>query len=104
MEIAMQSSTEVDVLRYKTPLGKLARRFKVSLESWKQKYRDLKCDLKRFQNRANDALRSRDHWKTQAKLWQDRAEQRQAELDRLQSDNRLQTDIAGPRTKLPVVS
>ena len=86
----MHSSTppiaEVNLERYKTPLGKLARRFKASVELWKHKYHELKRDLKRFQNRAADAQRSRDQWKQQAQQWQASAQQRQAELDRLQAE------------------
>ena len=80
-----QAGCEVSLDSYKTPLGKLAKRFKASVELWKAKYQQLKNEIKRYQNRANDARRSRDHWKEQAQQWKASAEQLQVELDRLQS-------------------
>jgi len=80
-----QTDCEVSLDSYKTPLGKLAKRFKGSVELWKAKYRQLKSEIKRYQNRANDARRSRDQWKEQAQQWKSSAEQLQAEVDRLQS-------------------
>jgi uncharacterized coiled-coil DUF342 family protein len=70
---------------YKTPLGKLARRFKASVELWKAKYQELRRQIKRFQNRAADARRSRDRWKEQAKQWKATAQQLQDELERLRA-------------------
>lgn len=84
MDTAPSGVIEVNLEGYKTPLTKLARRFKASLELWKAKYQDLKRDLKRLQNRVYDARRSRDHWKQQAQQWQTTAQQLQGELDRLQ--------------------
>lgn len=74
---------EVNLDRYKTPLHRLAKRFKASVELWKAKYRQLQSEIKRYQNRAHDARRSRDHWKDQARQWKVSAEQFQAELDLL---------------------
>ncbi len=87
---------EVNLGSYKTPLGKLAKRFKGSVELWKAKYRQLKSEIKRYQNRANDARRSRDRWKEQAEQWKVSAEQLQVELDRLQSQG------GGPKNKVPI--
>jgi len=84
---------EVNLGSYKTPLSRLARRFKASVELWKARYRQLKSEVKRYQNRANDARRSRDHWKEQAQQWKASAEQFQAEVDRLQSQS------VGPKNK-----
>ena len=86
MELSSQAGSCVNLDGYRTPLGKLARRFKASVELWKQKYRALKREMKRFQNRAADAQWSRDHWKEQAQQWQASAQQRQAELDRLRAE------------------
>jgi len=85
---------EVSLDGYKTPLAKLAKRFKGSVELWKTKYRQLKSEIKRYQNRANDAQRSRDHWKEQAQQWKASAEQLQAEVDRLQGQS------SGPKNKV----
>ena len=84
---------EVDLGSYKTPLIRLARRFKASVELWKAKYRQLKSEIKRYQNRANDARRSRDHWKEQAQQWKASAEQFQAEFNLLRSQD------SGPKNK-----
>ena len=83
MELSAELDSGVDLGRYKTPLRKLARRLKAGVELWKAKYHALKRDLKRYQNRAADAQRSRDRWKEQARGWKASAEQLQAELDRL---------------------
>ena len=91
-----QTGCEVSLDSYKTPLGKLAKRFKGSVELWKAKYRQLKSEIKRYQNRANDAWQSRDHWKEQAQQWKASAEQLQAEVDRLQSQN------VGPNNKVSI--
>lgn len=69
---------------YKTPLRKLAGRFKASLEHWKNKYLNLKREIKRYQNQAADAKRSRDQWKTQAKQLKARTRELESELERLQ--------------------
>ncbi len=84
---------EVNLGSYKTPLSRLAKRFKASVELWKSKYRQLKSEIKRYQNRANDARRSRDHWKEQAQQWKVSAEQFQVELDLLRSQD------SGPKNK-----
>jgi chromosome segregation ATPase len=94
MDLSEQAGAEVNLEGYKTPLTKLARRFKASVELWKQKYHQLKREIKRFQNRAADAQRSRDHWKQQAQQWQASAQQLQAEVDRLCAES------AGPKNKL----
>jgi len=49
-----QTGCEVSLGSYKTPLGKLAKQFKGSVELWKAKYRQLRSEIKRYQNRAND--------------------------------------------------
>ena len=85
---------EVSLSGYKTPLSKLAKRFKGSVELWKAKYRQLQSEIKRYQNRANDARRSRDQWKEQAQQWKASAAQLQAEVDRLQSQS------SGPKNKV----
>ena len=96
MELTGQADSGVSLDGYKTPLVKLARRFKASLEHWKAKYQQLRRELKRFQNRAADARRSRDHWKEQAQHWKASAEQLQAELDRRRAET---TGSNSKRTK-----
>ena len=87
MDLTVQTDAEVNLDRYRTPLTKLAKRFKASVELWKQKYRNLKREIKRFQNRAADTRRSRDHWKQQAQQWQAATQQLQAELDQLHAES-----------------
>ena len=96
MELSSQSSCHVDLDGYRTPLGKLARRFKTSVELWKAKYQELRRQIKRFQNRAADARRSRDRWKEQAKQWKATAQQLQDELERLRAET---ADPKSKRTK-----
>jgi uncharacterized protein YlxW (UPF0749 family) len=38
-----------------------------SRDNWKAKYRDLKAEAKRLQNRVNDARRSREMWEERAR-------------------------------------
>ena len=86
MDLPLQPEAEVNLEGYRTPLAKLARRFKASLELWKEKYRHVQREIKRFKNRAADAQRSRDHWKRQAQQWQASAQRQQAEVHRLQAE------------------
>lgn len=86
MGFSEETHAGVDLAEYKTPLGKLARRFKASLEQWKSKHHNLKKRIKYFQNRAADACRSRDHWKEKTQQWKTSAQQLQAELDRLRAE------------------
>ena len=91
------ANCELDLGHYKTPLGKLAKRFKASVELWKAKYQQLKAEIKRYQNRANDARRSRDKWKEDAQQWKASAEQLQAKLDLLRNET------SGPKSKQSTV-
>lgn len=93
MALSEETHVEVRLDEYKTPLGKLARRFKASLEQWKSKHHDLKKRIKYFQNRAADACRSRDQWKEKAQQWKASAKQLQADLDR------LHVETAGAKSK-----
>jgi uncharacterized coiled-coil DUF342 family protein len=93
MAFSEEANAGVDLDEYKTPLGKLARRFKASLEQWKSKHHDLKGQIKYFQNRAADACRSRDHWKEKTQQWKASAQQLQAELDCLRAET------ADPKSK-----
>ena len=86
---------EVNLGSYKKPLSSLAKRFEASVELWKTKYRQLESEIERYQNRADDARRSRDHWKEQAQQWQASAEQIQAEFGLLRSQH------SGPKNKPP---
>lgn len=86
MELSSQAGSRVNLDGYRTPLGKLARRFKVSVELWKAKYQELRRQNKRFENRSADARRSRDRWKEQAQQWKATAQQLQDDLDHLRAE------------------
>lgn len=89
--------SSVDLSCYKTPLLKLARRWKSSVELWKSKYFSVQATIKRYQNSAADARRSRDRWKAKAGEWQATAERLQAELDRREAA--VGSDDARPKKK-----
>ena len=92
MDVSVGSQTGVSLGQYQTPLGKLARRFKASLELWKSKYHEVKRTIKRYQNRARDARRSRDQWKEQARHWKQQAQEFEASTQHLQAElDRLRT-------------
>lgn len=103
MEVAAKVQSGIDIHQYKTPLHKLARRWKQSVELWKSKYLEAKATIKRYQNAAADARRSRDRWKEQAQQWQQTAEQLQAQVDRLQAEAAAAGDQAGAEKKRPMV-
>ncbi len=93
MDVSVSSQTGVPLRQYQTPLGKLAKRFKASLELWKSKYHEVKRTIKRYQNRARDAQRSRDHWKEQAGHWKQQAQEFEASAQHLTAErDRLRTE------------
>ena len=99
MELSANSEGEVAISDYKTPLQKLARRWKGSLQLWKGKYLEVKGTIKAFQNAAADARRSRDGWRQKAEHWKATAEQLQIELDRQRSAAALTDDAVLLKTK-----
>ena len=99
MELSSTFDWEVDVSEYKTPLQKLARRWKGSVQLWKGKYFEVKGTIKAFQNAVADARRSRDGWRQKAEHWKATAEQLQVELDRQRSPAALTNDAAVLQTK-----
>ena len=99
MELSTKLDGELEVREYKTPLLKLAGRWKQSVWLWKDKYFEVKGCLKGFQNAAADARRSRDGWRQKAEQWQATAEQLQRELDRQRSETAGTSDAASLPTK-----
>ena len=51
---------------YKSPVKKLIRFFKISRDNWKEKYFEIKKDLKRVTNRIYDLEKRKDDWKQRA--------------------------------------
>jgi chromosome segregation ATPase len=64
----------------------LLRFFKQSRNRWKEKCKILKKEVKRSENRARDAQKSRDGWREKAERWKAEAEASKAEIARLQAE------------------
>lgn len=76
---------------YKSPRRILLRFFRQSRNRWKAKYKELKKDLKRVENRARDVQKSRD-------AWRQKAEQAKAEAEASRAENaRLEKELAAAR-------
>ena len=76
---------------YKSPRRILLRFFRQSRNRWKAKYKELKKDLKRAENRARDVQKSRD-------AWREKAEQAKAEAEACRAENaRLEKELAAAR-------
>jgi chromosome segregation ATPase len=71
---------------YKSPRRILLRFFRQSRNRWKEKCKTLKKDVKRSENRARDAQKSRDGWREKAERWKAEAEASKAEIARLQEE------------------
>ena len=63
MELSAGVNLGVIVSEYKTPLQKLTRWWKGSVQLWNGKYWEVKVTIKAFQNAVADARRSRDGWR-----------------------------------------
>jgi chromosome segregation ATPase len=59
------SGPEDGQVRYTTPHRVQAWFLGRSRKRWKQKYKDLKVDAKRLQNRVADVTKSREKWRTE---------------------------------------
>ena len=80
----------------RSPIRVLAACFQKGRDNWKQKYRDAKSELKRFQVRVADVSKSRADWRK-------KAEARQAELQALQAQvQELQKQISDGNPPPPV--
>jgi predicted nuclease with TOPRIM domain len=53
--------------RYTTPRWVQVWFLQRSRDNWKKKYRELKAERKRLQNRVNDVTRSRESWRQRVK-------------------------------------
>ena len=71
---------------YKSPRRVLLRFFRQSRNRWKEKYKTLKEKLKRAENRARDAQKSRDAWREKAERQKAEAEACRAEIARLEGE------------------
>ena len=59
----MSALGQDDRQKYTTPARVQAWFLHRSRENWKQKYKHLKVNAKRLQNRVNDVTKSRDRWR-----------------------------------------
>lgn len=64
MDVQDQQDSKV---RYKTPRWVQAWFLGRSRARWKRKYKDLKVESKRLQNRVNDVTKSRDKWRDEVR-------------------------------------
>jgi len=60
------SSPPVPAAPYTTPRWVQVWFLRRSRDRWKQKYKDLKAQAKRLDNRARDVTKSRDRWRAEA--------------------------------------
>jgi chromosome segregation ATPase len=74
-----------DLSSYRSPRRVLASWFRKSRDNWKEKYMDVKAEIKRFKNRAYDLQKSRDHWKEHAAAYQQQVEALQGQVEQLQA-------------------
>jgi chromosome segregation ATPase len=86
MEVkSMDAVGKDDLSSYRSPRRVLADWFRKSRDHWKQKYMDVKAEIKRFKNRAYDLQKSRDHWKEQATTHQQQIEALQVQVEQLKA-------------------
>ena len=81
MKIVGQEDREVE---FTTPARVQAWFLHRSRELWKKKYKVLKADAKRSQNRVNDVTKSRGQWRQQSKQKAERIRELEAENAALQ--------------------
>ena len=84
MTIAMEAQ-EKPLDQFRSPARVLAAFFQQSRDKWKQKYMDLKTELKRFKVRVHDVSKSRDCWKEKSQATQQELESLQSQVQHLQS-------------------
>ena len=60
--------------------------FPESRDKWKSKCQDVKADVKRFRNQAQDAKKSRDKWKSRVRGLECANQELQQELTRLTAE------------------
>jgi hypothetical protein len=71
--------------KYKTPRWVQAWFLGRSRALWKLKYKDLKVEAKRLQNRVNDVTKSREKWRSEAEALAQRVRELEADNATLQA-------------------
>jgi septal ring factor EnvC (AmiA/AmiB activator) len=74
----------VELDRFRSPPRVLASCFLRSRDNWKQKYKALKSELKRWQVRVHDVTQSRQQWREKAEAKERELAALQAQLQELQ--------------------
>jgi chromosome segregation ATPase len=83
--------------KYRTPRWVQAWFLGRSRDRWKQKYKTLKAEAKRLQNRVSDVSKSRANWRAQAEQAAQRVQELETEIATLKErDAALKKD--GPET------
>lgn len=80
----MSAIGQDDRQKYTTPARVQAWFLHRSRENWKQKYKDVKSNEKRLQNRVNDVTKSRDRWREEKDALAKRVRELEAENAALQ--------------------
>jgi DNA-directed RNA polymerase subunit K/omega len=107
--VAMQevaSKTASNERKYRSPNRVLARSFRMARDKWKQKYMDVRAELKRARQLATERGDSRDRWRAEceAAIEQARAAETQAQ-ERLQELEQLRArELEAKKTFLAVAS
>lgn len=83
MDAACQEDCKVRK-KYSTPRWVQAWFLGRSRDRWKQKYKNLKADAKRLQNRVADVTKSREKWRDQVEQLAQRVQELEAENAALQ--------------------
>lgn len=86
-------STANNKRQYRSPNRILARSFRLARDKWKQKYMNVRAELKKARKLATERGTSRDRWRTECDAAKARAaeanalaQQRLRELDQLRAD------------------
>jgi len=74
-------------VKYTTPRWVQAWFLGRSRDRWKQKYKDLKVEAKRLQNRVNDVTKSREKWRDEAERLRERVQELEAQTAALQQQD-----------------
>jgi len=83
---------------YRSPLRVLVEWFRRSRDNWKQKYLEVKAEIKRFKNRAYDLEKSRDRWKAEATSHQHQLEALQVEVEQLKAQVMEREECSGKKS------
>jgi hypothetical protein len=75
---------QVDPVKYTTPSWVQAWFLKRSRALWKAKYKNLKVENKRLQNRVNDVSKSREKWREETEKLRERVLELEAQNAALQ--------------------